>query len=116
MTSTKFLAAGATPLYCRVLERITMALRERRMARLEKQEKAERAAIAKVFNNRYTYRVRLLESANHLEGCRKGNAWMCPECNQIYQPYATSIWSGLQYPGCCSTGYGHRLDAKIRTK
>lgn len=81
----------------------------------------ERKEVARVFNDLYTYvnqydpdRPILTGSAPF--GClpKGGNAWMCPECNKIYHPYECSIWTGIQYPGCCSTGQGHRLYYNIR--
>ena len=81
----------------------------------------EKAAIAKAFNNRYTYRQRLVAGAPMLPGTYygmphdAGYAWMCPECNRTHHPISDSVWSGLQYPACCSRAEGHRLHEGIRT-
>lgn len=80
----------------------------------------ERIAIAKAFNDRYTYRAQWTPDLPILPGTfyggphRSGYAWMCPECNQIHHPTSDSLWTGLQYPACCSHGSGHRLDDRIR--
>ena len=91
--------------------------------RVEEQRDAkERAAIAKAFNDRYTYRKEWVANKDRLPGTamygmnpRGGFAWMCPECNKIHHPTESSVFSGLQYPRCCNTGSGHRLDNGIRT-
>ena len=88
-------------------------------------EKAERALIAKVFNDLYTYRVpwqnengeRMTKGTAMWNIFPKaGYAWMCPDCNKIHFAEECSSMSGLQYPRCCNTGAGHRLDHDIRTK
>lgn len=83
----------------------------------------ERAAIAKAFNDRYTYRERWKEDGQRLPGTGmygftplSGNAWMCPECNHVHLAESCSVFSGLQYPACCSTHAGHRHDRDIRMK
>ena len=87
----------------------------------EQQDARERAAIAKAFNDRYTFRREWVEGKERLPGTsmfginpRGGFAWMCPECNQIHHPEESSVFSGLQYPECCSHPKGHRLDDGIR--
>ena len=75
--------------------------------RLAKIDSDERAAIAKAFNDRYTYRY----GYNKL-GC----AWMCPECNEIHPSLSHCAFTGLQYPPCCATPAGHRLHENIRTQ
>jgi hypothetical protein len=57
---------------------------------------------ALAFNRRYTYRTR-------------NPQWMCPTCHGIHNPYATSAFSGLQYPECCGFEAGHRLDRRHAT-
>jgi hypothetical protein len=85
-------------------------------------EAAEKAAIAKAFNDRYTYRKRLIEGMPALPGSfygmphQGGYAWMCPDCNRIHHPIADSVFSGLQYPACCSRREGDRLHEGIRTQ
>lgn len=77
----------------------------------------ERRNIAKAFNNRYCYRVQYEKNAAHLVGTampRGGNRWMCPDCNKIHSPVSCSVWTGLQYPACCSTCEGHRLGHGVR--
>lgn len=92
------------------------------MRREEARDRQERAAIAKAFNDRYTYRKRLIEGMPTLPGTfygmphQGGYAWMCPECNRVHHPLSDSVWSGLQYPACCSRGAGHRLYEGIRTE
>lgn len=95
-----------------------LALRKSRARR----DAAERASIAKVFNNRYTYRVQYAKDADHLTGSamggflpRGGNAWMCPECNRIHHPTECSVWDGIHYPACCVHPEGNRLYANIKT-
>jgi len=87
-----------------------------------RRDAAERASIAKAFNDRYTYRVQYAKSADYLKGSamggflpRGGNAWMCPECNNIHHPTECSVFSGLQYPACCGHPEGNRLYANIKT-
>ena len=87
-----------------------------RAAKTAKRDSAERAAIAKAFNDRYCYRVMYEPKAAHLSGTavfglmpRGGNRWMCPACNRIHAPTECSVWSGLQYPACCATCEGNRL-------
>ncbi len=81
----------------------------------------ERFDIARRFNDRYTYRVKFVSGTDTLPGTfyggptDAGNAWMCPQCNRIHHPVSCSVFSGLQYPACCSTGEGHRLSHGIRT-
>lgn len=93
--------------------------------RLDACDKAERAQIAKAFNNRYTYRHRWDTSTDEriTKGTamydifpKKGNAWMCPDCNKIHIAEECSAMSGLQYPKCCNTFEGHRLYHDIRTE
>lgn len=43
-----------------------------------------------------------------------GHRWMCPECNKTHAPTEYSPFSGLQYPRCCGTGEGHRLNHGIK--
>lgn len=85
-------------------------------------ELREMARIARVFNNRYTYRREYTKDLPRLPGDafgglnpRGGYAWMCPECNAIHYPKESSVFSGLQYPKCCSQFEGHRLDCGIAT-
>jgi hypothetical protein len=80
----------------------------------------ERAAIAKIFNDRYTYRTQWIAGMPILPGTfyggphRSGYAWMCPECNHVHHPVSDSLWTGLQYPACCSSNAGDRLSHGIR--
>lgn len=89
----------------------------------ERKERLEKANIARLFNDRYTYREEFIQGMEELPGTavwgllpKKGYAWMCPECNKIHHPNKSSVFSGLQYPACCSTWDGHRLFGKIRYK
>lgn len=81
----------------------------------------ERASIAAAFNNRYTYREEYVKGLERLPGTamgygtpRAGFAWMCPDCNKIHHPTECSVFSGLQYPRCCTTPEGNRLCLGIR--
>lgn len=84
-------------------------------------DKKERAAIAKAFNDRYTYLNEWVKDMDRVPGVgvygftpRGGFAWMCHECNKIHHPAKCDVFTGLQYPACCSSGFGHRLDHDIR--
>lgn len=76
----------------------------------------EKENIAKLFNDRYTYRERWDKTSKErttgtaMYGInpRIGFAWMCPECNKIHIATECSVFSGLQYPKCCSTPMGYR--------
>ena len=102
----------------RLIKKAWALAREEREAEAESREKAK---IAQAFNNRYTFRKVWDESKPMMPdegmfGCHAsgGYAWMCPECNKIHYPTGLSGISGLQYPRCCSTGAGHRLDEGIK--
>lgn len=82
-----------------------LGLRAKRKATDEKRK------IAQAFNDLYTYRE-LFDPSKRLLGYR----WMCPECNKIHEPQECSVFSGLQYPACCGTGYGNRLTHGVRVK
>jgi len=95
----------------------------------EDREKNEKRRIAKVFNDRYTYRREYVKDADRLtKGTAmygimpsSGYAWMCPECNKIHHPVKCDSLTGLQYPDCCTghSGYSghasHRLYENIKT-
>lgn len=81
----------------------------------------ERKTAAMVFNDLYTYRFHYLPNQPTLPGTamfglnpRGGNALMCPDCNRIHLAAACSVFSGLQFPACCSTAAGHRLSHQIK--
>lgn len=102
-------------------EAIKITKEKRRIAK----EAAERANVARVFNDLFTYRIRWDTSTDERieKGTamwdifpKKGFAWMCPECNKVHLADECSVMSGLQFPGCCSTGAGHRLYHDIRQK
>jgi len=91
--------------------------------RKERADVAEKARIAKAFNDRYAYRHQFVNGKERLEGTAMygvtppgGFAWMCPECNKIHHPTACSVFSGLQYPACCGHPHGDRLYSNIRTR
>lgn len=91
------------------------------VVRTAQRDIAERRAIAKAWNDRYCYRVLFDDKAERLRGTamyglppRGGNRWMCPDCNRIHAPTECSVWSGLQYPACCTTGAGDRLSHGVR--
>jgi hypothetical protein len=69
----------------------------------------ERSEIARLFNDRYTY----VKPHKRGDNSVFSHAWMCPSCNSIHYPVELSVFSGLQYPACCSHSIGHRLDDKI---
>jgi hypothetical protein len=73
-------------------------------------DRAERAAIARCFNARYTQRKEYID-AGCFEGTlvRKGHAWMCPRCNRVHFPSKCIALTGLHYPACCSTPEGRRV-------
>jgi hypothetical protein len=75
----------------------------------------ERKHIAKAFNNRYTYRHEY-DPYKMSGGNYSLNAWMCPECNMIHRPIEFYGIAGLQYPTCCSSLKGPRLNVGIKTK
>ncbi|MDR3684756.1 MAG: hypothetical protein P4L11_13595 [Geothrix sp.] len=88
----------------------------------ERVERLEKAAIAKAFNDRYTYRKPWVKGLPRLPGSgmfgitpEGGYAWMCPECNRIHHPVESSVFSGIQYPACCRWPEGHRFYDEIRT-
>ena len=102
---------------------IAEAVRQIRKAVAAHRSRIEMAHIAKVFNDRYTYRCFYVEGMAALPGTamggltpRGGNAWMCPECNRIHHPESCSVFSGLQYLRCCSTPEGNRLGRGIRVE
>lgn len=84
---------------------------------------AQKRNLAKSFNDLYCFANTYESSDKTLGGTAlygllptDGNRWMCPKCNKIHAPIACSVWSGLQYPRCCSTAEGHRLSHGIKTK
>ena len=122
MTTEKTTNADSASVSTDLLATLAEAWRIVRRRRKEARDKAERAAIAKAFNDRYTYRKEWVEGMDRLPGSamgginpRAGFAWMCPECNRIHHPTESSVFSGLQYPRCCSTGAGNRLNHGINT-
>ena len=94
------------------LKTIFAVLREARKITAEKRiakiDSDERAAIAKAFNDRYTYRFKDKAADKH--------AWMCPECNRILITDGWDIYTGVQFPSCCETLGGHRIYENIRTQ
>ena len=90
--------------------------------RINKKDAKNKALIAKLFNDRYTYKNIYVKGMPVLIGSAmwgilpsNGNAWMCPDCNHIYHPTECSVFTGLQYPKCCKTPAGHRLYEGIKT-
>lgn len=97
-----------------ILREIRRDLADRRSAR-------ECARIARLFNDRFTYRHRYVKNLPPLPGEALfgmlppgGNAWMCPTCNRIHLAESCSAIGGLQFPGCCKTPQGHRLYSGAR--
>jgi hypothetical protein len=98
------------------------AIRQHRERAAAKRDADERASIAKAFNDRYTYRVRLDDKSEKRATngpwglpLQLGFAWMCPQCNRVHEPTEWTLWTGLQYPACCSRPAGHRINERIRT-
>jgi hypothetical protein len=78
---------------------------------------AARAAIAKVFNDTYTYREHWPAGKPVPgESWWSHHAWMCPECNRVHVACGFNSLHGLLYPACCSTAEGGRVFAGIRTR
>jgi hypothetical protein len=109
------------------LSELFLILREaKELVRIKVKEsidRDEKKSIAQMFNDRYTYRKEWVPDMDRLPGSamyginpRTGYAWMCPECNKIHHPTESSVFSGLQYPRCCSTYEGNRLDHGIRVE
>ena len=94
------------------LKTIIAVLREARKItaekRLAKIDSDERAAIAKAFNDRYTYRFKYKKAVER--------AWMCPECNRIHDSCGYDLLTGMQFPPCCQTPAGHRCLENIRSQ
>jgi hypothetical protein len=91
---------------------------------IEKKEAAQKKKIAKIFNDRYTYNKEYLGKGEWMPsegnsfygfGVKKDYAWMCPDCNKIHRPTGCTVFTGLQYPACCSYYQGDRLYAGIKT-
>lgn len=104
-----------------MLDVLKEAISIARRKRAEKADRVERCKIAKAFNDRYTYRKQWVPDMPRLGGThygaapKAGYAWMCPDCNAIHHPTKNSVFSGLQYPACCRTGDGNRLNHGIKT-
>lgn len=73
---------------------------------VERAAAAEKARIAKVFNDCYTYRNRYITS----------HAWMCPLCNRVHDATEHSFLTGMQYPACCTYPEGPRCLEGIKDK
>lgn len=105
-----------------------LTLREARKIAKQKHIEAvaatEKANIAKVFNDLYTYRepwnksIAQLTEGSAMYGVmpKGGYAWMCPTCNSIHHPYECSVFDGLHYPSCCEHAKGNRVSRNIRTR
>jgi hypothetical protein len=108
--------------------------RHMKKERLKREEAArpiaERAGIAKQFNDLYTCRAQYVPDAPPLPieffSVRKpfapglpfvpsGNLWMCPNCNKVHAPFAFNPISGLLFPQCCATAAGHRINERIKS-
>ena len=107
-----------------ILATLKEAIRITKSRRAAKADAKDRARLAKLFNDRYCYRNLYVPDAPRLESGTamygimpsSGNAWMCPECNHVWMVQSCSAFSGLQFPSCCGTPQGHRLDQGIRTR
>lgn len=91
----------------------------REYSRIMRRDAKEKAALARLFNNRYMHAERFDKSSNEAVpgspgACgipvRQGNRWMCPSCNAIHAPEINSVFSGLIYPACCEFPRSHRWD------
>lgn len=104
-----------------MIDTIRGFFRARKMQKDAERDAVSKRIIAQVFNDRYTYVKQWVEGMPFLPGSyyggphRSGYAWMCPDCNQMHHPISDSVFSGLQYPACCTTWAGHRLDLGIKT-
>ena len=104
-----------------MIEAANEFLRRRKVRKLAERDTSEKKAIARAFNDRYTYRKVLIEGMSFLPGSsyggphRSGYAWMCPDCNRTHHPASDSVFSGLQYPACCQYPAGHRVSYGIRS-
>jgi hypothetical protein len=95
-----------------------------RLRRVERRDKAERVAIAKAFNDRYTYRHpyrkgderRQFTPAEGLDDWFPDQAWMCPCCNTVHMTIGRSLMTGMHFPSCCAHPEGHRHFDKIRMR
>jgi hypothetical protein len=105
-----------------MLDIVREAINIARQKRKEQAHKLAKSRAAKEFNDIYTYRKQYVKECGFLAGTsygppiKKGNAWMCPECNQIKLSNKSSVFSGIQYPACCSTPDGDRLERGIKYK
>lgn len=79
----------------------------------ERADLAERTAIAKAFNDRYTYCERYVPFGAG-QDLYTSFAWMCPVCNKVHLSLSHSFLSGMQYPACCTYPEGHRHFDKIK--
>ena len=93
-----------------VLKKAGKLVREERKQKLAIDKKAR---IAKLFNERYLYYNNYFskETARFSATVNDRNAWMCPDCNMIHRPIGHNGLTGLQYPACCKTVKGHRINA-----
>lgn len=96
--------------------------------RQEERDAKERKLIAKAFNDRYTYLHRYKVNADKYEDiadrlpgtgvcgvtARRGNAWMCPDCNTVHMAFECSVFDGIHFPACCRYPEGNRLDYGIK--
>lgn len=104
-----------------IIDTIREAFKIVRKRKAQQADETERAHIAKLFNDRYTYRKQYVEGLKYLPGSaygmqpRAGYAWMCPSCNKIHHPTESSVFDGLHYPACCKHPDGNRLYDKIKT-
>lgn len=88
----------------------------------ERKDAAERALIAKTFNDRYSFRLpyrptgvrRQFTPAEGLDDWFPDQAWMCPTCNLIHMTIGRSFLTGMHFPKCCEHPEGHRHYADIR--
>lgn len=88
----------------------------------DQRDKAERAAIAKAFNDRYTFRLpfrptgerRRFTPGDGLDDWFPDQAWMCPSCNVVHMTLGRSWLTGMHFPKCCDHFEGHRHNDNIR--
>jgi len=101
-----------------ILEILKAAIKLVKKEKETKKDKENREQIAKLFNDRYTYRYIYEKDSGYFNDgyCRKGNAWMCPECNKIHVANDFCAFSGILYPACCDTKSGDRHSQGIKWK
>lgn len=105
-----------------LLEVVKQAAHKVREDRKANEARRDKRDLARHFNRLYTYGGKYFKPTGRLPGTamfgvlpEDVGAWMCPECNTIHRPVSCSVFSGLQFPACCSFREGHRLGDEFAT-